>query len=97
MIITLPPLPRVITTSLRPIMTPQHRPIQGLTKGHLIPIVNSIIEETDVVNYDPEEDENFLESNPFYYVSREYAQYCLNNDDFSRLSIKDAQNIVDQS
>ncbi|CAG8710458.1 22989_t:CDS:2 [Gigaspora margarita] len=49
-------------------MSSQHCPIQGLTKGHPILIVNAIIGETDIVNdpdYDPEEDVDFLESNPF--------------------------------
>ncbi|CAG8688873.1 13372_t:CDS:2, partial [Racocetra fulgida] len=48
--------------------------------------------------YDPEDDD-FLESDPFYYVSKEYAQYCIDNDDHSRLSRRDrrdALNILDQ-
>ncbi|KAF0469872.1 hypothetical protein F8M41_025471 [Gigaspora margarita] len=33
-----------------PILLPQHHPTQDLDKEHLIPIVNTEIEETDMVN-----------------------------------------------
>ncbi|CAG8579826.1 9756_t:CDS:10 [Ambispora leptoticha] len=50
----------------------------------------------DNPDYEPEDDDNFHARNPLYYVSREYAQYCLDNDDHSRLSRRDALNILDQ-
>ncbi|CAG8576132.1 13610_t:CDS:2 [Acaulospora colombiana] len=50
----------------------------------------------DDPDYDPEDDDNFHERNPLYYVSTEYAQYCLDNGDYSRLSRKEALDILDQ-
>ncbi|CAG8608086.1 13940_t:CDS:2 [Cetraspora pellucida] len=70
----------------RPIMYPQHRPIQDLTKGHLIPIVNTIIGETDMVGddstYDPREDDDYNvdEGRPLDNFSEENSEWCEKND-----------------
>ncbi|CAG8771833.1 17235_t:CDS:2 [Gigaspora margarita] len=80
-------------------MSPQHRPIQDRAKEHLVLIVNAEVGEIDMVNdpdYDPEEDDDFLEKNPLYYVSKEYAEFCLENGE-GYLPRDVAQDIVDQS
>ncbi|CAJ0823716.1 15940_t:CDS:10 [Entrophospora sp. SA101] len=58
-------------------------------------IINAGIGETNVVN-NPKE-EGFLANKSLYYVSREYAQYCLDNDDYDHLPHEVAQEILDQN
>ncbi|CAG8608727.1 3688_t:CDS:2 [Cetraspora pellucida] len=72
-----PPGLIIVTFPILSILSPQHCPIQGLAKGHLIPIVNAIIGETDMVGddstYDLREDDdyNIDEGRPLNNLSRE--------------------------
>ncbi|CAG8723862.1 7872_t:CDS:2 [Cetraspora pellucida] len=67
-------------------MSPKHHPIQDLAKGHLIPIANVEVEETDMVGddstYDPREDDdyNIDEGRPLDNFSEENSEWCEKND-----------------
>ncbi|CAG8468930.1 19344_t:CDS:2 [Cetraspora pellucida] len=57
----------------------------NLAKGHLIPIVNVEVGETDMANdstYDPRKDDNYNinEDKPLDNFSEEYSKWCEEND-----------------
>ncbi|CAG8757482.1 3818_t:CDS:2, partial [Ambispora leptoticha] len=84
-----------ITPPRPSIMSPQHRPIQDLAKGHLIPIVNAIIGETDMVGED--DDYNVDEGRSLDNLSRENLERRISNDDWDGgINPGQAQEMLDQ-
>ncbi|CAG8744280.1 22838_t:CDS:2 [Cetraspora pellucida] len=83
-------------------MYSQHRPIQDLTKGHLIPIVNTIIGETDMIGddstYDSREDDDYNvdEGRPLDNLSRENLEREEENDDNDYRNPGEQQEMLDQ-
>ncbi|CAG8781082.1 45940_t:CDS:2 [Gigaspora margarita] len=106
--ITPPPLRLMTITPPRPIIPPQHRPIQGLTKGHPIHV---IIEETGMVSKTLpcsdlrdnstygilQDDEYYKERGDFWTpLSEESIERRIRNDDWDDMNPGEAEEMLDQ-
>ncbi|CAG8514884.1 9893_t:CDS:2, partial [Cetraspora pellucida] len=72
-------------TTTNDIITNDNNATTNLAKGHLIPIVNTEVEETDMANdstYDPKEDDDYSvnEGRPLDNFFEEYSEWCEEND-----------------